>query len=223
MFPSLLIFFTLLIILSPHVFSALAQSAAPAQNGAVSATSPCVLTKIGNPPANQSLPVGCSGNVSGNWPFGDRSKTMLERVDQGYDLEFDTSNATVYAVADGTINLDHGPNPCNGGTGFGNTYPIEVLNKPITVNGRTYTQIYYGHVNDTKTGPVTAGEAIAQTYDCVIEDGVYVPWLEIGFWNPGTGPVATSLGTDPSCALDPNPSATLPGCDMKQWIDSGAN
>lgn len=198
-------FVVILLLIFPSIVSVYAQTT----------VSNCTVTDVGNVPPNQPLPANCNeGN--GNWPFAEKSKTLIERIDQGQDLEYDTSNATIYAVADGTINLDHGDDPCDGGAGFGDTYPIEVLDTPIHIDGRTYTQIYYGHVNDTKLGRVTAGDAIAQTYDCVIEDGVYVPWLEIGFWNPAYGPVDGCVANAVTNCLP-----TQAGEDMAKYLGLG--
>ena len=174
----------------------------PQQDETVSSN--CVDTAIGNPSQNQSAPPGCGGVSSTKWPFPQKAPYEFNRIDQGWDLEYNKPTE-VLAVADGTINLDHGSNPCNGGSGFGDTYPIEVLDKPVTIAGRKYTAIYYGHVNDTKLGHVTAGTPIAQTYHCVMDNGVWLNWLEMGFWGPG-GPVGQSI---PSTA----------GYDMEQYLN----
>lgn len=179
--------------LSPFLIATFAQTA----------SSNCVDTVVGNPPKNQLPPAGC-GTGATKWPFPTKNPSQFNRIDQGWDLE-DSQPTNILAVADGTININHGSDPCNGGTGFGNTYPIEVLDQPVTIQGRKYTSIYYGHVAYTKLGHVTAGTVIAHTYNCVISGGVWLNWLEIGFWGPG-GPVGQSV---PSTA----------GYDMEQYLN----
>src|SRR6478609_7368111 len=101
----------------------------------------CVITAIGTPPVNMTMPSEC-GSGTGTWPFADKSATQPNRVDQGWDMQNNDANAKVYAVASGTVSMNHGPDPC----GFGPYYPLIHLDTPITVNGRTYTDMYYGHV-----------------------------------------------------------------------------
>jgi hypothetical protein len=179
-------------------------------NIAYAQLSGCAQIDIGNPPANFKPPAQCAtGDGSVVWPFPVKSPSQFNRVDQGWDLEYKSMGNNVRAVVSGTVNINHGANACNFGGGFGDTYPIEVLDKPITVNGRTYKEIYYGHTADVKLGKVQAGDVIAKTWDCVSFDSgaTYVPWLEIGFYGPG-GPVGH--GAFP----------TQPGSDMKQWLNA---
>lgn len=185
------------------------------------ATSNCVLTAIGTPPKNQPNPCGGDGSVV--WPYPVKAPSQNRRVDQGWDLEYTSMGNNVRAVVDGTVNINHGPNPCNFGGGFGDTYPIEVLAKPVTVNGRTYKAIYYGHTADIKLGKVKAGDIIAKTWDCVSMDNgaSYIPWLEIGFENLDTG--LPSGQTYSFCKIDnagDTSKNTQPGCDMKQWLNA---
>lgn len=164
----------------------------------------CVDTTVGNPPKDQQAPPGC-GSSATKWPFPNKAPYQFNRIDQGWDLEYNKPT-DVLAVADGTINHDHGSNPCDGGVGFGDTYPIEVLDKPIVIGGTKYTEIYYGHVEYTKLGHVKAGDVIAHTYHCVMDHGVWLNWLEIGFWGPG-GPVGS--GAYPTTA----------GLDMEEYLN----
>lgn len=192
-------------------------------NGSYTATSNCVITVVGNPPANLQLPPQCAsgGNGSVVWPYPVKTPSQNRRVDQGWDLEYTAMGNPVRAVVSGTINYNHGPNPCNGGSGFGDTYPLEVLDSPVVVNGRKYTEIYYGHVNGDKSlngKRVKAGDTIATTYDCVNLGAGFIPWLEIGFWGSG-GPVGLSYSL---CSLDnagDTSKNTQAGCDMKQWLN----
>jgi hypothetical protein len=220
-------FFTFIIILS--LFNTFAFIPyADAQD----AQSNCVLTAVGNPPKNQANPCG-GGNVV--WPYPDpKTPSENRRVDQGWDLEYTSMGNNVRAVVDGTINLHHGTNACQGGSGFGDTYPIEVLDKPITVNGHIYKAIYYGHVAVTlpQFGPhpvagqsttvkVKAGQIIAKTWDCVDLGAGFIPWLEIGFENLNTdlpsGQVYSFCKIDNAGDTSKN---TVAGCDMKQWLNA---
>lgn len=140
-----------------------------------------------------------------HWPFPKKSPSQFNRVDQGWDLQYNKSTP-VLAVASGRVNLNHSSDPC----GFGNYYPLETLDKPITVNGRRYTEIYYGHVH-FKAGilgkHVNAGDQLAYTYPPTSCAGAWPPnWLEIGFWR--VGPVGQ--GSFPTQA----------GTDMKKWLNS---
>lgn len=194
----------------------------------------CVLTAIGNPPQNQPLPAGCGGDGSVVWPYPVKAPTQNRRVDQGYDLEYTSFGNNVRAVVSGKIDLLHGSNPCEGGGGFGDTYPVEVLDKPITVNGRTYNAIYYGHTAVTLPAfgknpvpgqntivHVNAGQIIAKTWDCVVIGAGFVPWLEIGFWNTlASLPVGQTYSF---CKIDNSGDTsknTQAGCDMKQWLNA---
>lgn len=177
----------LLFFVSPFVIATFAQVA----------QSNCVVTQIGNPPKNQQPPPGC-GTGGKRWPYPTKNPNQYKRIDQGWDLEA-SQPSDVLAVADGTVNVNHGADPCNGGNGFGDTYPLEVLDKPIIIQGRKYTTIYYGHVQYTKLGHVTAGTPIAKTYHCVLDNGVWLNWLEIGFWSSGPvgqGGFPTQAGLD---------------------------
>jgi hypothetical protein len=214
-------FFTILALLSILTFTVYPFAASPAY----AQLSGCVQIPVGNPSQKQTVPADCgSGGGDGSvvWPYQTKAPTQFNRVDQGWDLEYTSMGNPVYAVVSGTINYDHGPNPCNGGTGFGDTYPLEVLDKPVTVNGRTYTEIYYGHVNGIQSlngKKVTAGTVIAHTYQCVLSSGAFIPWLEIGFWGPG-GPVGQAVTP---CSIDTvggSLASTQAGCDMKQWLNA---
>ena len=180
----------------------------------------CGEIDVGNPGNNQQPPAQCqSGDGSVVWPYPNKTPSQNRRVDQGWDLEYTSMGNNVRAVVSGTINVNHGPNPCNGGSGFGDTYPIEVMDKPVIINGRKYTEIYYGHTADIKLGKVKAGDIIAKTWDCVNLGAGYIPWLEIGFWGPG-GPLGTGYSF---CKLDnagDTSKNTQAGCDMKQWLNS---
>lgn len=90
------------------------------------------------------------------WPFETRSTSQIGRVDEGWDLVA-APGAAVKAVVGGTV---HGPARPDPG-GFGYDYAIERLDSPITVGGRTFTDIYYGHTHVSKTGHVQQGETIA--------------------------------------------------------------
>lgn len=184
----------------------------------------CAEVNVGNPGTNITPPAQCQSGGDGSvvWPYPVKSPSQNRRVDQGWDLEYTTMGNPVRAVVSGTINYNHGSDPCNGGSGFGDTYPLEVMDKPVIVNGRKYTEIYYGHTNGDQSlngKHVNAGTTIATTYDCVNLGAGFIPWLEIGFWGPG-GPIGQAISV---CSLDnagDTSKNTQPGCDMKQWLNS---
>jgi hypothetical protein len=148
------------------------------------------------------------------WPFTTKSASQYQRIDQGWDIQT-SPGAPVVAIASGTL-YEANSNP----GGFGDDYPFEVLDTPVSgPSGRTYNTVYYGHVHASSAfgGPglfghhVTAGEKIAVTNspDCSSNDaacnGSLAPagWLEIGFAQPGTG-----------APYDGGDTATIGGSDM---------
>jgi hypothetical protein len=187
--------------------TAYAQSVSPptANLGDTSATSNCVLTVVGKPPKNQTLPPGCTnGSNALHWPFKTKNPSQYRRIDQGWDLE-GSSPQIVYAVTSGKV-YKANDDPA----GFGDYYYYEDLDPPgVTVQGRHYTTIYYGHTHYADGNShygvstpnilgqhVSAGGIIGYTYP-----GCCWPanWLEIGFGNSlpvGQGAYPTTAGLD---------------------------
>ncbi|MGH7743500.1 MAG: hypothetical protein ACREQ5_01580 [Candidatus Dormibacteria bacterium] len=92
------------------------------------------------------------------WPFPSRNPQQEGRTDEGWDL-VSTPGGPVLTVAPGTIHKA-GPDP----GGFGVDYPVQTLDQPITIGGKTFDTIYYGHTHMTVTpGHYGAGMAIART------------------------------------------------------------
>lgn len=111
------------------------------------------------------------------WPFPKKDPSQYKRLDQGWDLQ-GPYPSPVLAVAAGTVQYA-GPDP----HGFGNKYPILMLDQP-TVYGKG---VYYGHVVPTVPAGthVTAGQAIATTAFGPQGNATVPGWLEIGWWNNG--------------------------------------
>ncbi|GAC1388206.1 MAG: hypothetical protein NVSMB37_7910 [Candidatus Saccharimonadales bacterium] len=120
-----------------------------------------------------------------SWMFSEKKTEQFERVDEGWDVR-STPGSVIKAVAAGVIQVasaDPG--------GFGNDYPIQVLDQNSVVGGWTDT-LYYGHVHvdPNKVGKhVQAGEPIAVTNKFEGENGSAAPtgWIEIGMAKSGTG------------------------------------
>ncbi|GAC1390961.1 MAG: hypothetical protein NVSMB46_01890 [Candidatus Saccharimonadales bacterium] len=138
--------------------------------------------------SNDSAPPkrGNQSNIPAvSWIFDAKKTEQFERVDEGWDIR-STPGSTIKAVAAGVIkvaNADPG--------GFGNDYPIEILDQNSVVSGWTDT-FYYGHVHvdPNKIGKhVEAGEAIAVTNTYEGENGSAAPtgWVEVGLAKSGTG------------------------------------
>lgn len=97
------------------------------------------------------------------------------------------------AVADGQISYAHDPG--SDGGHFGATYPVLTLDSPVASNSRWYHAVYLGHVHPT----VAEGSRVHQGDKCAVTTspgggGAPSHWLEIGFWDPGRGPVAHGSG-----------------------------
>lgn len=93
------------------------------------------------------------------WPFADKQATQQGRTDEGWDLVFPQPGLGVINVAAGTLHMA-GPDP----GGFGTDYPVLKLDTPITVNGQTFTSIYYGHTHMiVPPGHYAQGITIART------------------------------------------------------------
>jgi hypothetical protein len=108
------------------------------------------------------------------WPFPTQTAGQYQRVDQGWDLQGPIG--PVLAAASGTVQYAHDP------AGFGNTYPVLILDQP-DANG---VGIYYGHVVPTVPAGthVAAGAQIATTANGPQGNASSPGWLEIGWWGP---------------------------------------
>jgi hypothetical protein len=119
------------------------------------------------------------------WPLPGPGWSQFRRVDEGVDLQYPgTRPVPVYAAAAGRVVI-LGPDP----HGFGDAYPGLVLDHPVTVHGRTFTEIYYGHAFPDRavTGHhVSTGEVIGYTGGAHSGGDAYRDsnWLEIGFFPP---------------------------------------
>jgi len=132
------------------------------------------------------------------WPFPVKTASQFQRVDQGVDLKGPIG--PVLAAAPGTIMIA-GPDP----KGFGNRYPVLVLDQP-RAEGRA---IYYGHVVPIVPAGthVSAGTPIATTALGPQGNATQWGWLEIGFWN--NGPVGNGAAMNAALAgasADSNPA-----------------
>jgi len=170
----------------------------------------CGKIDVGNPTANQQVPAQCNANTTNNggkWPFKTKDPSTFRRADQGWDLQ-GNSPQIIYAIASGNIYKAN-----NDPQGFGNFYPYEKLDQPITVNGHTYPTVYYGHIHyadgSTQNGiklanvigtHINEGDAIGYTYP----GNWPANWLEIGFGDS----VPAGSGAFP----------TGPGLDMEQYL-----
>jgi hypothetical protein len=169
----------------------------------------CGEINVGNPGANVSVPPQCQGgggNGAAKWPFAKKDPSTFRRIDQGWDFQ-GSSPQIVYAVAAGKVTKAN-----NDPSGFGDFYPYETLDTPVTVQGRKYVSIYYGHTHyadGTHGTPrnvlgthVNSGDPIAYTYP-----GCCWPanWLEIGFGD--NVPVAHGAA-----------GATIQGLDMEEYL-----
>lgn len=148
-------------------------------------TSPAPSTSTTPPTVAQTPPVPVNTVGTGLlWPFEVKSASQMGRTDEGWDL-VSTPGCPVLAVASGVV---HNPTTADPG-GFGYDYAIEHLDNAITVMGRTFQDIYYGHTHLSATGHVNAGQIIAHT-----GGGGYgrggdgeLGEVEIGFGNPNVG------------------------------------
>lgn len=139
-------------------------------------------------------------NASLVWPFSTKDTSQYRRVDQGWDIQAN-AGAQIYAIASGTIEQK---NP-DVGCGFGNDYPVEVLDNSI---GGPSNWIYYGHVHvvpGVVGKHVNAGQLIATantsdgSSNCgATQNGSAAPegWLEIGFAQPNTDAPVDKGGED---------------------------
>jgi hypothetical protein len=156
----------------------------------------CVLALIAATVAGVATRAQATSTVQVVWPFATKSTAQFERVDQGWDLRA-SSGAGVRAIAAGVVGLA-APNP----GGFGNDYPYEVLDDPIS--GAPSDTIYYGHTHIDRSligRHVAAGQVIATTNTTDPQNGSAASpgSLEIGFSTHATGyPVAHGEG--PSAA-----------------------
>lgn len=133
------------------------------------------------------------------WPFPTRSPQQEGRTDQGWDL-VGPPGGPVIAVASGTIHKA-GPDP----GGFGTDYPVMTLDNPYIVNGKKFTDIYYGHTHmAVPPGHVNAGQVIAHTGGGGFPQGGSgtLGEVEIGFGNPNApGGIHTEYGPYMKAAL----------------------
>lgn len=125
------------------------------------------------------------------WPFaGSPDTSQYMRTDDGWDLQ-DTRNRgsnPVFAVT-GPGKMQYGHNA----PGFGDPYPIVILDTPIPTNAGRATGIYYGHTRPVvpEGSRVEQSQQIAITTNPSGGNAASVSgggWLEIGFWGPG-GPL----------------------------------
>lgn len=139
---------------------------------------PSAFTQPTAKPAQQTLPRSAAGLM---WPFPTRSADQVGRTDEGLDL-VSAPGGPVRAVAAGTV---HRPLMADPG-GFGTDYAIETLDTPVTVHGRTFREVYYGHTHTTTVGHVDAGQVIARTGGGGLPRGGNgeLGEVEIGFGNP---------------------------------------
>jgi len=141
-----------------------------------------------------------AGDGSAGWPFPIKSPLQINRVDQGFDLEYNQPT-NVLAVAPGTVSIaGHDPG------GFGVDYPLLTLDSPIC----GYSQIYYGHVHVLQSALGThlnTGDTIANTDPHGVNSKPN--WLEIGFWKDGPAAHVGMLA---------EVFATPPGYQMKNWL-----
>src|SRR5882724_759369 len=207
-FLLLVFFFGFLFILSP-----LSSPHAFAQTTA----SNCIVTKVGNPVGQPSLPAGCNILGIGKWPLETKNPSQYGRVDQGWDL-FANKIANILAVVPGVVHM----HICTGNCGFGPDFPVLILDTPITVNGHTYKYIYYGHTHTERSvvgKHVNAGDVISHTAGVPI--GASAPnQFEIGFlldFRPPDQPIwdVLHLGT-PGHTLDWTPT----GQNMCTWLSN---
>lgn len=142
---------------------------------AATSTARPVASRHTAPPPTHRSPTGLA------WPFPVRSAAQVGRTDEGLDL-VSSPGGPVLAVASGTVRRPAMADP----GGFGYDYAIETLDAPVTVNGRTFREVYYGHTHATTTGHVSAGETVARTGGGGLpRGGNGEPGeVEIGFGNP---------------------------------------
>lgn len=126
------------------------------------------------------------------WPFPHRDPSQEGRTDQGWDL-VGPPGGPVRAVASGTFHMA-GPDP----GGFGTDYPVQTLDQPITFQGHTFNEIYYGHTHmAVPPGHYDQGTVIAHTGGGGLPAGGSgsLGEVELGFGDPNKpGGISQSYG-----------------------------
>ncbi len=180
----------------------------------------CIVTKVGNPPAQANPDPNCQGGGGdskpggsgapnspstpsgpGTWPFAGKSPSQFRRIDQGWDLKYNTTTQ-ILAILPGTVYSQKTLSHSSGG-GFGPDYPVVKLDTPVAIDvggqSKTFTHIYYGHVHilpGLEGQHVDGGKPIANT-DPNGVGGSDPNWVEVGFDQGTANPVGAGTSYTP--------------------------